>query len=140
MSDNSVENNNCDDDDDDVTIATNSSISTYYHHSPQKQLILVLPYSSKTRSVAQYDIRSALLVDGLESRACLSTILSYLCSYEGAQCLVIRLCRKGADFLNHDKVGYLKQLCVPEEKIKGKSDGKQKTNTQQKVVRQAISA
>lgn len=107
---------------------TNSSILTV-DSQDDDLLVLLQPFSSSKKAVAQFDIRSALLVDGLESRACLSTILSYMCSYEEAQCLVKRLCRKGADFVDQDNAGYLKQLCVPQEKIQSKSDSKQKTNT-----------
>ena len=79
-----------------------------------KQLVA----SSDAKQKAQYDPRSAILVDGMESRACLSTILSYTCSYEDAQALARRLCKKGAEFVEKDESDLLKTLCVPKDKIK----------------------
>ena len=52
---------------------------------------------------AQYDSRTALLVDGIESRTCLSTILSYTCAFEDAEILCRRLCKKGSVFVDKDE-------------------------------------
>ena len=68
-----------------------------------------------TRQKAQYDARTAILVDGMESRVCLSTILSYTCSYEDAQSLARRLCKKGSEFVEKDESEHLKTLCVPKD-------------------------
>ena len=68
--------------------------------------------SSQNRPKAQYDTRAAILVDSLESRACLSTILAYTCHQEDAEILIRRLCKKGEIFLERDS-GVLKSLCVP---------------------------
>ena len=77
------------------------------------------PFIEKKKELkAQYNRSSALLVDKLESRACLSTILSYTCAYEDAQILARRLCRKGTDFVKDDKTNYLQQLCIPRDMLK----------------------
>lgn len=60
---------------------------------------------------AQYDRRPARLVDGLESRACLSTILSFAFHLEDSEKLLKRLCKKGSAFLEKDE-GTLKGLSV----------------------------
>ena len=59
---------------------------------------------------AQHDDRAAILVKGLESRACLTTILSYTCDAEDAKKLVRSLCKKGSDFLEKDQ-GMIENLC-----------------------------
>ena len=73
---------------------------------------------ANTAKKAQYDVRTAILVDGMESRACLSSILSYTCSYEEAESLARRLCKKGSQFVEKDEGGLLKSLCVPQDQIK----------------------
>ena len=74
--------------------------------------------SASPAKKAQYDVRTAILIDGMESRACLSTILSYTCSYEDAKILSRRLCKKGTEFVEKDEGDLLKNLCVPKDKIK----------------------
>ena len=80
--------------------------------TPQQQV------SAVPAQKAQYDPRTAILVDGLESRTCLSTILSYTCSYEDAKILAIRLCKKGTAFVQKDEGDLLKNLCVLKENLK----------------------
>ena len=68
--------------------------------------------TSNERPKAQHDPRTAVLVDGLESRACLSTILAYAMPLEDAQSLLPKLCKKGKVYLDRDP-GTLTELCVP---------------------------
>ena len=75
----------------------------------------------------QYDTRPALLVNGLESRACLSTILAFAYSHEDAQVLAKRLCKKGQAFVEKDDAKMLKSLCVPKSEIKKKESEKSPT-------------
>ena len=77
-------------------------------------------------------MRTAILVDGMESRSCLSTILSYTCCYEDAQSLARRLCKKGAEFIEKDESSLLKTLCVPKDKLEKQTPPK--SSNQQKVV------
>ena len=63
------------------------------------------------KHAAQKDDRSAIIVDGLESRACLTTILSYACDADAAKKLVRTLCKKGVDFVSNDK-GMIESLCA----------------------------
>ena len=92
--------------------------------------------SSTSDHKAQRDTRAAILVDGLESRACLSTILAYTCSLEDAKILAKRLCKKGSDFIEKDE-GYLESLCVPRDKIKKDSSDEGMSPLQRCINKQA---
>ena len=85
---------------------------------------------------AQHDKRTALLVDGLESRICLSTIMSYTSHYEDAKDTISKLCKKGEIFLQRDP-GYLEKLCVPRPKSQPKSQTADGQLHQKRVVQQA---
>ena len=63
---------------------------------------------------AQDDDRAAVMVKGLESRACLTTILAYTCDAEDAKSLVRRLCKKGSLFLEKDQ-GMIENICAPKK-------------------------
>ena len=69
----------------------------------------------------------------MESRACLSTILSYAFCYEDAKSLSRRLCKKGAKFVDNDESDLLQTLCVPHVKKEKKPVTNDKPQ-QQKVV------
>ena len=76
----------------------------------------------------------------MESRACLSTILSYAYCYEDAQILCRRLCKKGQVFVDKDESSMLKSMCVPREKLKVPKDEQENksnaTSAKMRVVTQ----
>ena len=84
-------------------------------------------------------MRTAILVDGMESRACLSTILSYTCCYEDAKTLARRLCKKGAEFVEKDESDLLETLCVPYKK-KPTTQSDKKPHKVVQTVQRAIQA
>ena len=68
--------------------------------------------TTQTANAAQHDLRTAILVEGVESRTCLSIILSFTGYYEDVHALLMLLCKKGSLFLNRD-FGILVTVCVP---------------------------